>query len=221
MFRVRHVQIDPADLMVALVFDSYLVRTLKEPDRFGMQQDGGAEGITKRRRPKRVESLDGVLGLLFHIVRSPRRQQRTLVIADIGVGAEIIAIGIDATLVMDIALKIVDRLGSSGRRDELEIVAVEPWAEEIRNVGLSLGREGGRRGDRAQQRDGQYVCSAHPPAPGHLKSSSLKGFARKATFVPANRNLLQPAAASRFGAAASAGYQFVKSLLAITLVLHV
>ncbi len=80
---------------------------------------------------------------------------------------------------MDIALKIVDRLGSSRRRDELEIVAVEPWAEEIRNVGLSLGRGGGRRGGRAQQRDGQYAYSAHPPTPAHLKSSLLKGFARK------------------------------------------
>src|SRR6266550_1210076 len=105
--------------MIALVFDGDLFRGLKEYDRFRLQQDGGAEGVAKRRRPKRIESLYRVLRLFFHIGRTPRRQERALVIADIGVGAEIIAIGIDAAFVMNIAFEIVDRLGSLRRRDEL------------------------------------------------------------------------------------------------------
>ena len=103
------IQEDPADLMIALIFDGDLFRCLKEHHRFGLQQRRGAEGVAKRRRPKRVESLDGVLRLFLHIGRTPWREKRTPVITDIGVGAKIIAIGIDAALVMD-----TDMMGEIG-----------------------------------------------------------------------------------------------------------
>src|SRR5258706_11071782 len=160
--------------MVALIFDGDLLSGLKEGDRLGLQQHRGTEGVAERRRPERIESPNGVLRLFLHVGRTPRREKRTLVIADIGVGAEILAIGIDASLVMDIAVKIIDRLGSVRRRDELEIVGVEPWAQEIRNVGLSLGCGRGWCAKHRQEGDGQSADSAFPRAFDHQAFSSLK-----------------------------------------------
>jgi len=101
-----------------------------------LQQRRRSEGIAEGRRPERILFLDRILGERFHFRCAPGGQQRILVIADIGVRAEVIAIGIDAALMVHIAGQIVDRFGASGHRNELEVVGVLPRADQVGHIRL-------------------------------------------------------------------------------------
>src|SRR5665213_473928 len=131
---MRHVEIDVPNLVVAFVIDGYFVRLLEVKDRLRLQQGGWAERVTGCCRPERILSLYRKVSVLFHDRRSPRSQNRVLVVANPIVSAVIIAFFILAPVLMDVTREVTNGLRTGRRGRQPEAVQVLPRAQKVRYV---------------------------------------------------------------------------------------